>query len=88
MLPHVDCFLPNEDEARLVTGHDNPADQARALLDWGCASVIITCGADGAVYADPARVLQVRPPSSETFAPPSFDWIMYCEFLGLIQISW
>ena len=61
VLPYVDCFLPNQDEARQVTGYDNPADQARALLDWGCASVIITCGADGAVYADPAHVLQVRP---------------------------
>jgi len=61
VLPYVDCFLPNQDEARQVTGHDNPADQARALLDWGCASVIITCGADGAVYADPARAIQVRP---------------------------
>jgi sugar/nucleoside kinase (ribokinase family) len=61
VLPHVDCFLPNQDEARLVTGHDNPADQARALLDWGCASVVITCGADGAVYADPARLIRVRP---------------------------
>jgi sugar/nucleoside kinase (ribokinase family) len=61
VLPYVDCFLPNQDEARQVTGVDDPADQARALLDWGCASVIITCGADGAVYADPARVLQVRP---------------------------
>ena len=61
VLPYVDCFLPNQDEARQVTGYDNPADQARALLDWGCASVIITCGADGAVYADPAHVLQMRP---------------------------
>ena len=61
VLPHVDCFLPNEDEARLVTGHDNPADQARALLGLGCASVVITCGAEGAVYADPARLIRVRP---------------------------
>jgi sugar/nucleoside kinase (ribokinase family) len=61
VLPHVDCFLPNQDEARLVTGHDNPADQARALLELGCASVVITCGAEGAVYADPARVIRVRP---------------------------
>ena len=61
VLPHVDCFLPNKDEARLVTGHDNPADQARALLELGCASVVVTCGAEGAVYADPARVIRVRP---------------------------
>jgi sugar/nucleoside kinase (ribokinase family) len=61
VLPYVDCFLPNQDEARLVTGQDNPADQAKALLEWGCASVVITCGADGAVYADPARVIRVQP---------------------------
>jgi sugar/nucleoside kinase (ribokinase family) len=61
VLPHVDCFLPNQDEAHLVTGHDNPVDQAQALLEWGCASVVITCGAGGAVYADPGRVIRVRP---------------------------
>jgi sugar/nucleoside kinase (ribokinase family) len=61
VLAYVDCFLPNQDEARLVTGHDNPADQARVLLEWGCASVVITCGADGAVYADPSGVIQVQP---------------------------
>ena len=61
VLPYVDCFLPNKDEARLVTGHDNPADQARALLELGCSSVVVTCGAEGAVYADPARVIRVRP---------------------------
>jgi sugar/nucleoside kinase (ribokinase family) len=61
VLPHVDCFLPNKDEARLITGHGDPADQAGALLELGCASVVITCGAEGAVYADPARVIRVRP---------------------------
>ena len=66
VLPQVDCFLPNQDEARLVTGQDNPADQAKALLEWGCGSVVITCGADGAVYADPAQVLRVRSLPVET----------------------
>jgi sugar/nucleoside kinase (ribokinase family) len=61
VLPHVDCFLPNQDEARLVTGYNNPADQAKALLEAGCGSVVVTCGADGAVYADPDRVIRVLP---------------------------
>ena len=30
---------------------------------------------------------QVRPPSVETFAPPSFDWIIVFPLFGLIQIS-
>src|SRR5688500_11113088 len=33
-------------------------------------------------------VVQVRPVSEETFAPPSFDWIMIPPLVGLIHMSW
>lgn len=32
--------------------------------------------------------LQVRPPSNDTFAPPSFDWTITFPSFGLIQMSW
>ncbi|WP_158563978.1 carbohydrate kinase family protein [Jiangella anatolica] len=61
VLPHVDCFTPNDDEARLLTGETDPHRQAATLLDWGAASVVITRGPDGAVYADREQVVAVRP---------------------------
>ncbi len=61
LLPSVDIFLPNLDEAAALTGEQHPHDQARVLLSWGCTSVIVTCGPDGAVYADSRVLLRVDP---------------------------
>lgn len=63
VLPHVDCFLPNQDEAAALTGEDAPAGQAEVLLGWGCASLVITRGAAGALFADARGSFQVRPPA-------------------------
>ncbi|MCB1105610.1 MAG: carbohydrate kinase family protein [Opitutaceae bacterium] len=49
LLPHVDYFLPNTDEARVFTGLDDPVQQARALQKAGARTVVVTLGADGAV---------------------------------------
>ncbi|MFO1019158.1 MAG: carbohydrate kinase family protein [Planctomycetales bacterium] len=49
ILPHTDVFLPNTDEAKVMTGFDAPLDQARCFRDWGAKSVIITCGGEGTV---------------------------------------
>ncbi len=48
ILPHVDYFLPNDDEARLFTGVSEPLEQIAALQARGAKTVIVTCGADGA----------------------------------------
>jgi sugar/nucleoside kinase (ribokinase family) len=61
LLAHVDGFLPNQDEAEVITGHADPIAQARTLLDWGCPQVVITCGSTGAVYADAEQALAVDP---------------------------
>lgn len=61
LLPHVDAFLPNEDEARALTGQADPISQASVLLSWGCPQVVITCGSGGAVYASAEQVLRVDP---------------------------
>ena len=61
VLPLVDLFMPNRDEAAALLGLHDPVEQAVALRDWGCAAVVITCGAEGAVYADADSVLRVRP---------------------------
>ena len=49
LLPHVDYFLPNADEARLITGATDPLAQLRAFHHIGANTVIITQGNAGAV---------------------------------------
>jgi len=61
LVRHIDGFLPNHDEAAVLTGESDPVRQAKALLEWGCPWVVITCGSDGAVYADDAEVIRVSP---------------------------
>jgi sugar/nucleoside kinase (ribokinase family) len=51
ILPHVDYFLPNEDEARQLTGFSDHQAQAEAFLSHGARTVVITCGSEGAVAA-------------------------------------
>ncbi|MWA01866.1 carbohydrate kinase family protein [Actinomadura sp. LD22] len=50
-LPHVDHFLPNEEQAAAMTGEDDPEKAARALLAEGPRSVVVTLGAEGSLVA-------------------------------------
>ena len=47
ILPSVDFFLPNGDEAARLTGEQDPAHQAACFIDAGAHTVIITMGGDG-----------------------------------------
>jgi sugar/nucleoside kinase (ribokinase family) len=49
LLPLVDVFLPNEDEARAFTGLTDPLDQLGSFERAGANTVIITRGGQGAV---------------------------------------
>lgn len=49
ILPHIDYFLPNQDEARLITGEDDLRAQLRALRAAKANTVVITQGHAGAV---------------------------------------
>jgi sugar/nucleoside kinase (ribokinase family) len=51
LLEHVDVFVPNEDEARVLTGETAPARQAQVLRRAGARVVVITRGQQG-LYAD------------------------------------
>jgi sugar/nucleoside kinase (ribokinase family) len=55
LLPLIDVFVPNHDEARAFTGLTDPFDQLRALESAGANTVIITRGARGAVAARAGR---------------------------------
>jgi sugar/nucleoside kinase (ribokinase family) len=51
-LPFVDYFFLNEDEARMITGHFEPAEIARVCRAAGAGAVVIKRGARGcAVFA-------------------------------------
>jgi sugar/nucleoside kinase (ribokinase family) len=58
VLPWTDVFLPNTDEARLLTGLADPLEQAREFRAAGAGTVVITCGSQGAVLASPADTLR------------------------------
>ena len=47
-LPLTDVFLPNNDEAALLTGFSNPWEQAEAFRSAGARTVVITEGDRGA----------------------------------------
>ena len=46
-LAEVDLFLPNLDEAKALTGFDDPGDAAAALQVFGAGVVVVKCGAEG-----------------------------------------
>jgi sugar/nucleoside kinase (ribokinase family) len=49
LLPRIDYFLPNDDEAAHITGTTDPVDQIRAFKEHGANTVVITCGKRGSV---------------------------------------
>jgi ribokinase len=49
ILAATDLFLPNLDEARAITGLDDLIEAARALAALGPETVIVKCGAEGAI---------------------------------------
>lgn len=57
VLAHTDVFLPNTDEAAIITGLKDPLEQAERFRSAGAACVCITCGGAGTiVLADGLRV--------------------------------
>ncbi len=52
VLRFTDVFLPNADEARLITGLDDPWEQAGRFCAAGAGTVVVTRGDAGAVLRD------------------------------------
>lgn len=70
LLPLIDWFLPNDDEAGALTGRQAPTEQLACLRDAGANGVVITCGPHGLVAAAhgqawqaPAFAMEVVDPS-------------------------
>jgi sugar/nucleoside kinase (ribokinase family) len=51
-LPHLDYFLPNDEQAIGFTGRDDLDLACRALVERGAGCVAATCGADGVLVVD------------------------------------
>jgi sugar/nucleoside kinase (ribokinase family) len=65
-LPFVDFFVPNEDEARALTGEADPHSQAARLVAAGSGTVIVTRGTAGAVLRSGDELLEVPAPRVDT----------------------
>ena len=69
LLPHIDYFLPNDDEAAMITGRSEPLDQLRALCDCGARTAVVTLGDKGAVAARQGQCWTIGPYSVEVVDP-------------------
>ena len=49
VLPLTDVFLPNQDEAAIMTGESDAWRQSEILLECGAKTIVITRGAEGAI---------------------------------------
>lgn len=56
ILPLVDCFIPNDEEAAQITGYSAPREQLKCLRDMGAQSAIITKGKSGAVALEAGEI--------------------------------
>ena len=52
ILGHIDWFLPNDDQARSLTGINDLEEAVTALRDRGVSGVAATCGAEGSLIVD------------------------------------
>lgn len=52
LLKHTDYFMPSEEEAMALSGLTDFEDICSFLLDHGVGAVVMTLGADGAMYRD------------------------------------
>ena len=70
ILPEVDYFVPNDDEAQALTGEPDPRRQAERLLELGAGTVIVTLGERGLVAARGDGTIELPAPHVD-FVEPS-----------------
>lgn len=62
-LPHIDYFMPSDEEALVLSGRKTVEDAARFFLDRGAGACVFTMGAEGSYAATPDQ--QLRLPAFE-----------------------
>ena len=70
VLPEVDYFVPNDDEAAALTGEGDPRRQAERLLELGAGTVVVTMGERGLVAVSRDERIELPAPSVD-FVEPS-----------------
>jgi sugar/nucleoside kinase (ribokinase family) len=58
LLPHVDVFLPNNQEAELICGEKDPIKQAEFFHRLGAGTSIITLGGEGSILVNDRQRLR------------------------------
>ncbi len=88
VLPEVDYFVPNDDEAAALTRESDPRRQAERLLELGAGTVIVTMGERGLVAASRDETIELPAPGVD-FVEPSGAGDAFAAGLvyGLLQ-SW
>jgi sugar/nucleoside kinase (ribokinase family) len=69
LLPQVDYFLPNDDEAAALTGEREPRRQVERLRELGAGTVIVTMGDRGVVAGNADGVIELPAPHVEVVEP-------------------
>jgi sugar/nucleoside kinase (ribokinase family) len=71
LLPHVDCFMPNLEEALKLSGHSEPDEAAKTFLGMGAKACVFKWGehgslicAEGTRTALPAHAIEVMDTTS------------------------
>jgi sugar/nucleoside kinase (ribokinase family) len=70
VLPEVDYFVPNDDEAAALTGESDPRRQAERLLELGAGTVIVTLGERGLIAVSRDETIELPAPHID-FVEPS-----------------
>ncbi len=68
LLPYVDVFLPNNQEAEVITGEKDPLKQAKVFQRLGAGTTIITMGGEGSILVQ--KDLRLR---AGAFSVPVID---------------
>lgn len=96
VLANVDILTPNESELALLSGRDVTTDSAaidaaRALIDRGVSTVVVTRGKAGAVVVDEESVLHVSPFEVEavdsTAAGDVFNGVLAAGLAGGMELA-
>lgn len=86
LLPETDYFLPNSDEAAIITGATDHRAQARAFRDLGARTAVIKRGGAGATMAAPDGIVEIGahagPVVDSTGAGDCFDAGFLCALLA------
>lgn len=69
LLPLADYFLPNEDEARALTGVADPRAQAERIVEAGATTVVIKRGGEGAFVRSGDDAFELPAPPIDAVEP-------------------